>query len=155
MARSPRRRVRTATPQPWPAGHLPSGNVALIIATLQFELLIHGAESLKDKRRVVKSVKDRLHREHLVSVAEVAALENPSLAVMGLAAVGADGKRLAQTLDRITEKLRGLHDAELGSTRRELIRGADDEDAMTSIDDAELAQTLAAEMAKRAEDTLS
>lgn len=100
----------------------------MIIASLQFELFIHDAVSLKDKRRVVKSVKDRLHREHLVSVAEVAAFENPSLAVMGLAAVGGDGKRLAQTLDKITEKLRALHDAELGAVRRDLLRGTDPAD---------------------------
>ena len=100
----------------------------MIIASLQFELFIHGAESLKDKRRVVKSVKDRLHREHLVSVAEVAALENCSVAVMGLAAVGHDGKRLGQTLDRITEKLRSLHDAELGAVRRDMLRGTEPAD---------------------------
>ena len=43
----------------------------MVVGILQFELLVPGATSLKDKRRVVKSVKDRLHREHLVSVAEV------------------------------------------------------------------------------------
>ena len=44
------------------------------IAVLQFDLSIHDAESLKDKRRIVQSLKDRLHRDHLVSIAEVEVL---------------------------------------------------------------------------------
>ncbi|MCL4220401.1 MAG: DUF503 family protein [Phycisphaerales bacterium] len=95
----------------------------MVIGILQFELLIHDAESLKDKRRVVRSVKDRLHREHQVSVAEVAAQESASLAILGLALVGTDGKHVAQTLDRIVEKIRAVHDAELGQTRREILHG--------------------------------
>ncbi len=121
----------------------------MIIGTLQFELLIHDAESLKDKRRVVKSLKDRLHREHLVSIAETAALDNPARAVMGLAVVGADGKRIAATLDRVTAKLRGLTDAELASCTRELIHGSkQDDDALT---DDPVDQDLDAELLRYAE----
>lgn len=115
----------------------------MIIGILQFELLIHDAESLKDKRRVVKSVKDRLHREHLVSVAEVGALETLNRAVLGLGLVGADGAQIGATLDRITEKLRGLHDAELGFARRELLRpGRDDTPQAEEIDEAALAAEM-------------
>lgn len=95
----------------------------MIIGALQFELLIHDAESLKDKRRVVKSVKDRLHREHMVAVAEIGALESLNVAVLGLAVVGTDGQKLGETLDRISAKLMALHDAELGAVHRELLRG--------------------------------
>lgn len=96
----------------------------MVIGILQFELLIHGSESLKDKRRVVRSVKDRLHREHMVSVAEIDALDNLGLAVMALACVGRDGARVGEVLDHASEKLRALTEAELGSTRRDLIHGA-------------------------------
>lgn len=95
----------------------------MIVGILQFELHVPWAESLKDKRRVVKSVKDRLHREHMVSIAETAAQEIVTLAVLGLAAVGNDGQQIGRTLDRITEKLRALDDAELGEVSRELLRG--------------------------------
>jgi uncharacterized protein YlxP (DUF503 family) len=97
----------------------------MVIGLLQFELLIHASESLKDKRRVVRSVKDRLHREHQVSVAEVGTLDNPDTATMALACVGVDGRRVAEVLDRITLKLRSLHDAELGDTSRQVLRGTD------------------------------
>jgi len=125
----------------------------MIIATLQFELAIHGAESLKDKRRVVKSLKDRLHREHLVSVAETSALEIPTTAVMGLAAVGSDGKRLGTVLDTIVAKLRALHDAELVSTTRELIKGKDPEEAALEEEQADSGD-LDAEMLRYAEGDL-
>lgn len=95
----------------------------MIIGVLQVELDIPGAESLKDKRRVVKSVKDKLHREHLVSVAEVAQQDTITTAILGFALVGSDGRKIGQTLDRISEKLRSLHDADVAATRRHIIRG--------------------------------
>lgn len=95
----------------------------MVIGVLQFEVLIPDSSSLKDKRRVVRSLKDRLHREHQVSVAEVAMLDSHTTAILGLACVGSDGRRVSQVLDSITSKLRGMRDGRLGETARELIRG--------------------------------
>jgi len=93
----------------------------MVIAVLQFELLIPGAESIKDKRRVVSSVKDRLHREHMVSVAEVGLLNSMRAGRLALALVATDGGHAGRVLDQITAKLRGLHDAELGDCTREIL----------------------------------
>jgi len=94
----------------------------VLVAILQFELHIHDASSLKDKRRVIRSLKDRLHREHQCSVAEVGLLDQLSAAQLGLALVGSDAKHLGATLDAITAKIRGFsHEAELGDTFREII----------------------------------
>ena len=95
----------------------------MVVGVLQFELHIPGAQSLKDKRRVVKSLRDRLHREHLVSVAEVDALDTLNLAVMGITLAGSDGARIGRVLDSIDAKLRAMTEAELGATRREIIHG--------------------------------
>lgn len=92
----------------------------MVVGILQFELLVHGAASLKDKRRVVRSVKDRLHREHQVSVAEVGSQEMLNVAVLGLALVSADGAKVGRTLDSIVSKMRCLREAELGGTKRYL-----------------------------------
>ncbi len=97
----------------------------MVIGILQFELLIHGAESLKDKRRVVNSVKDRFHREHMVSIAEVGNPDNASVAVLGLACVGREGKHIGEVLDRITARLRRVPGAELGDTSRQILQGMD------------------------------
>ncbi|MEI7656460.1 MAG: DUF503 domain-containing protein [Phycisphaerae bacterium] len=94
----------------------------MLIAILQFELLIHGAESLKDKRRIVASLKDRLHRHHMASVAETGLQDSLRAARMGVAVVGSDALHLAGVLDRITDRIRThSHEAELGDTFREII----------------------------------
>ncbi len=86
----------------------------MVVAILQFELLIPSPESIKDKRRVVRSVRDRLHREHLVSVAEVRFLDSPAVAGMAVALVNCDATYARGVLDTIVDKLRHLRDAELG-----------------------------------------
>jgi uncharacterized protein len=101
----------------------------MVIAVLQFELLMRGAESLKDKRRVVASVKDRLHREHQVSVAEVGLQDRFDAARLGLALVATDGRYAGQVLDRVTAKLRDLREAELGDTFREILHDPRGDDA--------------------------
>ena len=116
----------------------------MVVGILQFELLIHDPESLKDKRRVLRSVKDRLHREHQVSVAEVACQEMADLAVVGLAVVGTDGKQVGQMLDRILDKLRHLREADLGDSMREIIQGVE-RDARP-LPDLEAVDALEAEM---------
>jgi uncharacterized protein YlxP (DUF503 family) len=42
----------------------------MVIGVRSFELHLAGAHSLKEKRSVIKSLKDRLHNEFNVSVAE-------------------------------------------------------------------------------------
>ncbi|MDX2132634.1 MAG: DUF503 domain-containing protein [Planctomycetota bacterium] len=127
----------------------------MVIGILQFELLIPGATSIKDKRRVVSSLKDRLHREHQVSVAEVGLQDSMSASRLALAMVGTDGRYVGQVLDRITAKLRALHDAELGDCAREVLRdpqgeaaseGGADEPAVWPQD-----PQLASEMLRRGE----
>ena len=95
------------------------------LAILQFELLIRHAESLKDKRRVVKSIKDRLHRDHMVAVAEVASLDEHTTAHLAAVAVGSDVRHLQSLLSRIVEKLRALPDADLGSVSGRVVEAPD------------------------------
>jgi uncharacterized protein YlxP (DUF503 family) len=97
----------------------------MILGILQFEVLVHGATSLKDKRRVVQSLKDRLHREHLCSIAEIGDPDILNAAVMGLAVVCRDGKRAGEVLDAITLKLRETRDAEITSINRQMLHGTD------------------------------
>lgn len=85
------------------------------IGILQFELEVPHARSLKDKRRVVKSLKDRLHREHMVAVAEVGALEVWNRAMLGLVCVAADGAYLRSVMSRVVDKLVALPDAVLAA----------------------------------------
>ncbi len=93
----------------------------MFIAILQFRLMIDGANGLKDKRRVVKSVKDTLHREHMVAVAEVGSLEVWNLAEIGLVACGADGGRLGTLMQSIVSKLQKLPDGRLADYHIDIV----------------------------------
>lgn len=91
------------------------------IAILQFELHIDGSMSLKDKRRVVRSVKDGLHKHHMVSVAEIAALDTWNLAIMGLTACNRSGAYLQGVMDNIVQKLQTRTDCRLGACELEIV----------------------------------
>lgn len=97
----------------------------MFLGILQFELAIPWARSLKDKRSVVKSLKDRLHREHLVSIAETSALDAHQTAILGLAVVSNSGAYCSQVLDRVLRKVDATPDCELVDHQRDIIRGAD------------------------------
>lgn len=94
------------------------------VGVLQFELIVPGSRSLKDKRRVVRSVKDRLHRQHLVSVAEVGTLDHHQTATMALALVSSSAPYISSVFDRILEKLRALPNATLGDVQRDILHAA-------------------------------
>jgi len=85
----------------------------MIVGSLSVRLLIREARSLKDKRQVVQSIKDRLRREFNVAVAEVAAQENRQLAVLGFASVADEAHAVKKTFGAIVEALRCHPVAEL------------------------------------------
>lgn len=71
---------------------------------MHLKLHVAQADSLKDKRRVVKSFKDRTAAAFNVSIAEVDALDNHRLAVLAVAMVANDR-------DYIQGALQKIHDA--------------------------------------------
>jgi uncharacterized protein YlxP (DUF503 family) len=95
--------------------------IPMKIGILQFEMEVPASQSLKDKRRVVRSIKDRLHREHMVSVAETGSLEVWNLATMGLSCVSSDGAYLRGVLATIVDKLNAWPDATLRSYAADVI----------------------------------
>jgi len=65
------------------------------------ELRIAEAVSLKDKRRAIRSFKDRLRNRWNVSVAEVDRLDNRRLAVVAVAMVSKDRRYLEGALQKL------------------------------------------------------
>ena len=78
----------------------------MIIGSLRVRLLVRESRSLKDKRQVVRSIKDRLRNEFNVSVAEVDAEDHRQVAVLGLAMVGRDASHVKAALEQIVAALR-------------------------------------------------
>ncbi len=96
---------------------------AMVVGILQIELRIEWSESLKDKRRVLSSLKDRLHREHQVSVAEVGQLEDHRVAVLGIAMASNSAAYCRSVLDRIVDKLRRTRDCVLSDHQVQVLTG--------------------------------
>jgi len=95
----------------------------MIVGVLQVELCVDDSRSLKDKRRVVKSIKDRLHREHMVSVAEIGQLDDHRLATLGIVLASKDVSVCQSVLDRILDKLRAARDCHMTDHAVELLTG--------------------------------
>jgi uncharacterized protein len=84
-------------------------------------LQIPGARSIKDRRRVVKSFKDRVRAKLPVSVAEVGDLEALQLATIGVAIISNDTQRCDEILSAAVGMARVLPDAVLADVRTEIV----------------------------------
>jgi uncharacterized protein YlxP (DUF503 family) len=93
----------------------------MIVGVLQAELAVMGAVSLKDKRRVIKSIKDKLANTHNVSVAEVDGLDSRQRAVLAVAMVANESRFVESCLSKIVDQLRLARDAVLVDYRIELM----------------------------------
>jgi hypothetical protein len=93
----------------------------MVIGVLQLELSIGDAMSLKDKRRVVKSIKDRIAHRHNVSIAEVGALDEHRRAVLGVAMVSNDSRYVEGALSKIVDFVRSIGTADLMDYQIELL----------------------------------
>ena len=78
----------------------------MIIGTLRVRLLLREARTLKDKRQVLHSIKDRLRQSFNVSVAEIEANDNRQMIVLGLAMVGNESHPIKKTLGEIVDALK-------------------------------------------------
>ena len=85
----------------------------MIVGTLEIRLHLPDARSLKDKRRVLHSLKDRLRNGFNVSVAEVENQDVIQAAVLAVAQVGNDTRYINGTLSRVVDALRRLPEARL------------------------------------------
>ena len=85
----------------------------MTVGTLSVKLMIRDALTLKDKRRVIRSLKDLIRNRHNVSVAEVGAQDNRQQAILGFAMVGSDGRYVNGGLAKIVDFIRAYRAAEL------------------------------------------
>ncbi len=74
------------------------------VGVLTMELRIEHAHSLKEKRHVVKSLKDRLRNKFNVSVAEIDDMDLHNSAVIGVAALSASKDFATRVLQAVEEE---------------------------------------------------
>ena len=73
----------------------------MVVAISVFELHLPHSRSLKEKRRVVKSLTERIYRRHRVSVAETDYHDLRQRAEIGVASVSASRHRLERQMEAI------------------------------------------------------
>ncbi len=93
----------------------------MVVGVLRFRLALFEARSLKDKRRVTRSLKDRLSARHNVSVAEVDDLEHWQAATFGLAMVANEPRFVESALAKIVDEIRAYPHASLLEYEIELL----------------------------------
>lgn len=78
------------------------------VATLTIELGIEHAQSLKDRRQAVRSIKDKLRHGFNISVAELDEALVWNRATLGVAAISASSAYLSGQLREVEEATRRL-----------------------------------------------
>ncbi|MDO5712989.1 MAG: DUF503 domain-containing protein [Tissierellia bacterium] len=93
----------------------------MIIGICTLELYIYHAQSLKDKRRVVKSIIDRCHHRFHVSIAEVDNMDLWQRSVIGIAYVSNDRKHTEQILDKVILEVEKHGEVEILNIEKEIL----------------------------------
>src|SRR5262245_50314434 len=114
----------------------------MLIAAALIELELEVAESIKDKRRVVKSLLGRIEQRFRVSVAEVADQDHRSSICIGCVKVGIDPRHLRAHMEKVVRFVESLGLAELVGdeitiTRLTELDELDEDDAAWSASHAE------------------
>lgn len=84
-------------------------------------LYLPGIRSLKGKRQILRSMKDRVKRKFNVSIAEVGDQDIWKRSVLGVACVGNDQGKVNQVLDQVLNLVRGIPSIEILDFRLELL----------------------------------
>ncbi|RYD06442.1 hypothetical protein N752_03710 [Desulforamulus aquiferis] len=85
----------------------------MIVGLMTVELFIGGSNTLKDKRRVLKSIVDRVRSRFNVSIAEVGNQDLWQRATLGVAAVSNETAHVNQMLNTVIKSIEANGEAEL------------------------------------------
>jgi len=91
------------------------------IGTMTMSLAIRDSHSLKDKRRVIRSLRDQVRNKFNVSVAEIDAQNHRQHAVIAFAVVSGDGQFANTVLNKIVDFVRLFRHVELVDYEMEML----------------------------------
>jgi uncharacterized protein YlxP (DUF503 family) len=92
----------------------------VFVGVARLVLQIPGARSLKDRRQVVKSFKERVKARLGVSMAEVGDTERTQVATLGVSVVSGESALCHELLDKIRAQAQTLPEAILADVRSEV-----------------------------------
>ena len=95
--------------------------MSVVVGLCTIELFLSDSQSLKDKRQILSSLKDRLRQKFNLSVAEIDAQDLWQKGVLALACVANDGRYVNQVLDQAQNMIKSNPIVELVQSRIELL----------------------------------
>jgi uncharacterized protein YlxP (DUF503 family) len=93
----------------------------MIVGVCTVELFISESRSLKDKRQVLHSLKDRLHGKFNLSIAEVDGQDLWQKTVLGMACVSNESNHVHHVLEQALNLIRSVPAVEVVRTQLELL----------------------------------
>ena len=91
------------------------------VGCCSIKFFLHGNNSLKGKRRITKSIKDRLRNKFNISVAEIGDQDVLQSLHIGIVAVGSDHKYLDGLMSKVVESIDKMNLAEMTDCQFETI----------------------------------
>ena len=85
----------------------------MVIGVVEVDLHVSGSTSLKMKRAVIKSLKDRIHNDFNVSIAEVSQMSNIRTCTLGIVHVSNDKKFTNRVLSDVVNFIEAVRSVEL------------------------------------------
>jgi uncharacterized protein YlxP (DUF503 family) len=85
----------------------------LVVGILKLSLYIHDNHSLKEKRKVVKSIAAKTHKRFNISIAEVGSNDKWQMLELGISTVGNDRRFVNSVLDNILSYVDSLYLGEI------------------------------------------
>ena len=93
----------------------------MVVGTLKIEFMLFDNQSLKGKRKVVRSMVDKVKARFNVSIAEVGSNDKWQKIELGISAVGNDRRHIDSSLSHILGFLDALCLAQIVNTEMDII----------------------------------
>ena len=92
----------------------------MVVGTLKIELYLTDNRSLKGKRKVIRSMIDKVKSRFNVSIAEVGSNDKWQKIELGISAVGNDRRHIDSSLNHVLGFLESLYLAQIVNTQIEI-----------------------------------
>jgi len=93
----------------------------MVVGTMTIELHLHDNFSLKGKRKIVRSMVDKVKHKFNVAIAEIGSNDKWQKIELGISAVGNDRRHINSSLNNVLTFLDSLYLAEIIDSRMEII----------------------------------
>ena len=92
----------------------------MVVGTLKIDIYLHDNHSLKGKRKIVRSMVDKVKHRFNVAIAEIGSNDKWQKIELGVSAVGNDRRLIDASLNNVLTFLDSLYLAEIGDSKTEI-----------------------------------